>query len=167
MLPVFNYFRDVANEAIRIRVEKSLTSKFNLHYELYYKIRSEFHCKYVYGALECAASKLKNCRKTLRKNLKTKTAYISKNHLPLNNELYKISDGQIRIPIRPRRYCRIKLNHYVLEQIRGTKLGSITITEDKLIIAYSKQVTEQKPTGLVAIDRNLDMQLHMIHKTNS
>jgi hypothetical protein len=156
LLPVFNYFRFVANEAIRIGVEKNLTSKFNLHYELYYKLRSEYHCKYVYGALECAASRFKNYKKTLRKNLKTKTPYISKNHLLLNNESYKISDGQIRIPINPRQYYSIKLNHYVLEQIRDAKIGSITLTEDKLIISYSKEVSSQKPTDFVAVDRNLN-----------
>ncbi|MEX2348384.1 MAG: hypothetical protein WD531_01655, partial [Nitrosopumilaceae archaeon] len=55
--PVFDYFRYCANEVIRIGIEKNLTSKFKLHYQLYPKLRldSQFHSKYVYGALECAA----------------------------------------------------------------------------------------------------------------
>jgi putative transposase len=156
LLSAFDYFRSTANEAIRIGVEKNLTSKFNLHYELYYKLRSEFHSKYVYGALECAASKLKHFRKIKRKSPKAKMPYIYKNHILLDNQSYEISDGQIRIPVKPRNYCIIKLNHYVLIQIQDAKLGSITITEDKLIISYSKQTSEQKPTSFVAVDRNLD-----------
>jgi len=154
--PVFDYFRSITNEAIRTGIEKNLTSQFGLHYELYYRFRSEFFSQYIYGALGCAASKLKFYRKMKRKNPQVKIPHISKNHLTLERGAYKISDGQIRIPIKPRQYCRIKLNHYVLEQIRDTKIGSITITEDKLIISHSKQITEQKPVSFVAIDRNLD-----------
>src|SRR5437660_11559864 len=57
--PVFDYFKYCANEAIRIGIEKNLTSKFKLHYQLYNKLRlsSKFHSKYVYDELECAASK--------------------------------------------------------------------------------------------------------------
>jgi len=154
--PVFEYFRSIANVAIRAGVEKNLTSKFKLHYELYYKLRSEFHSKYVYGALECATSKLKLFRKIKRKNPQTKIPYISKNHLILDNQSCKILDGQIRIPVKPKHYCTVKLNHYVLEQLQDAKLGSITITENKLIISYSKEVTQQKPSDFVAVDRNLD-----------
>jgi ribosome-associated translation inhibitor RaiA len=65
--PVFDYFRTIANVAIRVGIEKNITSKFKLHHENYYKLRSEFHSKYVYGALECAASKLKLFRKIKKK----------------------------------------------------------------------------------------------------
>lgn len=138
--PVFEYFRSIANVAIRAGVEKNLTSKFKLHYELYYKLRSEFHSKYVYGALECATSKLKLFRKAKRENPQTKIPYISKNHLILDNQSCKILDDTISIPVKPHQHCRIPLNPYVLEQLKDTKLGSITITEDKLIISYSKSM---------------------------
>lgn len=36
------------------------------------------------------------------------------------------------------------------------KLGNITITDDKLIISYSKEVPEQKLVNFVGIDRNLN-----------
>ncbi len=75
-MPVFNYFRSITNEVIRTGIERNITSKFNLHYELYYKLRSEFHSRYVYGALECAAAKIKLFKKIKRKNPKTKVPYI-------------------------------------------------------------------------------------------
>lgn len=173
---VFDYFRYVANEGIRIGIEKNLTSRFRLHYEIYYKLRSEFYCKYVYGALECAAATLKIYRNVKRKNPNAKVPHIRKNHLILDNCAYKIMDGWIRIPIKPHYYCSIKLNHYVLKQIQNAKLGSITITEDKIIISYSKQVTMQNPEHFLAVDRNLDnvttfntqneFQVYDLHKAN-
>lgn len=173
---VFDYFRHVANEGIRIGIEKNLTSKFRLHYEIYYKLRSEFYCKYIYGALECAAAALKIYRKAKRRNPNTKVPYIHRNHLILDNCAYKITDGRIRIPIKPYYYCTIKLNHYVLKQIQNVKLGSITITEDKIIISYSKQITVQNPEDFLAVDRNLDnattfntqneFEVYDLHKAN-
>ncbi|MDE1813001.1 MAG: hypothetical protein KGH85_09100 [Thaumarchaeota archaeon] len=56
LVPVFDYFRYCANEAIRVGMEKNLTSRFKLHYQMYHKLRmnSKFHSKCVYGALECS-----------------------------------------------------------------------------------------------------------------
>jgi putative transposase len=158
LLPVFVYFKYCANEAIRIGIEKNLTSKYNLHYQLYHKLRldSQFHCKYVYGALECAASKLKLYKKTLKKKPDAKKPYISRNHLIIENQSYKIEHGIIRVPTESTRYIFIKLTRYVCEKIKGTKLGNVTITDDKLIISYSKDISEQKPDDFTGIDRNLN-----------
>ncbi len=76
--------------------------------------------------------------------------------LTLENQCYKISDGEIRFPIKPRLYCTIKLASYVLEQLENTKLGSITITQNRLIISYSKEIQEQKMEHFIGLDRNLD-----------
>jgi putative transposase len=154
--PVFDYFRFCTNEAIRIGAQKQCTSKFSLHNELYLKLRGDFYAKYVHGSLECAASKLKQYRKVKRKKQDAKVPYIWKNMLKLENQGYKISDGYIRIPIRARQYCTGKLASYVLESLENTKLGSITITQNKLIISYSKEIMQQKPSDFVGIDRNLD-----------
>ena len=156
--PVFEYFRYCANEGIRIGIEKNLTSKYNLHYQLYHKLRSssQFHSKYVYGALECAAARLKLYKKTLKKKPNTKKPYISTNHLIIDNMGYKIEQDVIRIPTESARYLFIRLTHYVLKKIRGTKLGNLTVTDDRLIISYSKGISEQKPINFIGIDRNLN-----------
>ncbi|MGI0069899.1 MAG: IS200/IS605 family accessory protein TnpB-related protein, partial [Nitrosopumilaceae archaeon] len=155
--PVFDYFRYCANEAIRIGMEKNLTSKFKLHYQLYHKLHldSKFHCKYVYGALECAAAKLKLYKKTVKKKPDAKKPYISRNHLMLNNQSYKIEQDIIRIPTEPGQYIFVRLSSYVLEKIKDTKLGNVTITDDKIVISYSKDISRQKPTNFIGIDRNL------------
>lgn len=156
--PVFRYFMYCANEAIRIGIEKNLTSKFKLHYQLYHKLRldSQFHSKYVYGALECAAARLKLYRKTLKKKPNAKKPHISKNHLIINNLSYKIEGGCVRIPLEPTKYLFIRLTSYVGEKIKGTKLGNVVISNDKIIISYSKDIPEQKPANFTGIDRNLD-----------
>lgn len=102
------------------------------------------------------SSNIKDLQKRKKEKPNAKVPYIRKNHLILDNCAYKIMDGWVRIPIKPYYYCSIKLNHYVLKQIQNAKLGSITITEDKIIISYSKQITMQNPEDFLAVDRNLD-----------
>ena len=74
----------------------------------------------------------------------------------MDNQSYKIEYDTIRIPTEPRKYIFIRLTRYVLEKIKNMKLGNITITDDKLIISYSKEVPEQKLVNFVGIDRNLN-----------
>jgi hypothetical protein len=137
-LPAFDYFRFCTNEAIRIGSQKQDTSRFSLHKEVYFRLRVEFHSKYVYGAISCAASKLKHYRKAKRKKPDAKILYLWKSFIMLDNQSYLISGDFIRIPIMPKAYCTIKLASYVLERLENTKLGSITITHNKLIISYSR-----------------------------
>lgn len=156
--PVFDYFKYCANEAIRVGIEKNLTSKYNLHYQLYHKLRlnSQFHSKYIYGSLECAASKLKLYKKILKKKSHAKKPYISRNHLIINNMSYKIKQDIIRIPTESTKYIFIKLTKYVCEKIKNTKLGNLTITDDKIILSYSKDISAQRPTNFIGMDRNLN-----------
>lgn len=154
--PIFDYFRFCTNEIIRIGSQKQNTSRFSLHKELYRKLRGDFHSKYVLGSLECAASKLKQYRKAKRKKPDSKIPYIWKNMLTLDNQSWKITNGYIRIPIRKEQYCFIKLTSYVLKQLENMKLGSIIVTERKLIISFSKEIKQQKSVDFLAIDRNLN-----------
>lgn len=157
--PVFDYFRHCTNESIRIGSQKKITSKFSLHKELYYKLRSDgFAAKLVYGSLECAAAKLKQHKKANRKNPNATLPYVWKNMLCLDNQSYKIDydNAILRVTIKPKKYCYIKLSSYVLEQLENAKLGSITITCNKLVISYSKEITEKEPEHYQGIDRNLD-----------
>ena len=156
--PVFDYFRYCANEGIRIGIEKNLTSQYSLHYQLYHKLRlnTRFHSRYVYGSLECAASKLKLYKKTLKKKPHAKKPYVSRNHLIISNMSYKIEQDTIRVPTESAKYIFIKLTKYVCEKIKGTKLGNVTITNDRIIISYSKEILEQKSVNFIGIDRNLN-----------
>ncbi|MDE1878484.1 MAG: transposase, partial [Thaumarchaeota archaeon] len=45
---------------------------------------------------------------------------------------------------------------YVCEKIKGVKLGNVTITDDKIILSYSKDIPQKRPTNFIGIDRNLN-----------
>lgn len=74
----------------------------------------------------------------------------------MDNQSYKIEHDIIRIPTESAKYLFIRLTRYVCNKIKGTKLGNLTITDDKIILSYSKDVPEQRPTSFIGIDRNLN-----------
>ena len=129
-----------------------------MHDELYMTLRdARFYAKYVQGALSVAKARLKLYRQTKKKRPNAKRPYVRRDMLTLDNQCVKITDdGRLRFPVRAKEYIFIKLASYVLEQLEGSKLGSITVTPEKLIISYSKEVLQREPKGYVGIDRNLD-----------
>ena len=129
-----------------------------MHDELYMTMRdARFYAKYVQGALSVAKARLKLYRQTKKKRPNAKRPYVRRDMLTLDNQCVKITDdGRLRFPVRAKEYIFIKLASYVLEQLEGSKLGSITVTPEKLIISYSKEVLQREPKGYVGIDRSLD-----------
>lgn len=153
---LFDYFRFCTNEIIRISDEKNLTSRNMMHHELYKTLRSDFYAKYVQGSLSVAKARLKLYRTTKKKHLNAKRPYVKRDMITLDNQSFKIIDGYLRFPIKPKQYVFVKLASYVLEKLENSKLGSITITPEKLIISYSKEVLLKEPDHYQGIDRNLD-----------
>ena len=75
---------------------------------------------------------------------------------------FKIRDGYIQFTIKPRHgelpkeTIRINLASYVLEMLDGVKPKSITLTPEKLIITYEKEIESLHSDRWTGIDRNLD-----------
>jgi len=69
---------------------------------------------------------------------------------------FKIQNGLLRLPVRPRRYVYVKLNSRTLQVLSGHDARSVTLTSDSLSITYSKETVEIEPKGYVGVDRNLD-----------
>ena len=44
----------------------------------------------------------------------------------------------------------------IVQMRKGTKLDNLTITDDKIILSYSRDIPEQKPTNFIGIDKNLN-----------
>ena len=155
---VFDYFRFCTNEAIRIGDENNLTSRNSLHHELYKTLRndSNFYAKYVYGSLSVAKARLKLYRTTKKKKPNAARPYVKRDMITLDNQSFKIINGYLRFPIRAKQYLFVKLASYVLEKLEHTNLGSITITPEKLIISYSKEILLKEPKHHQGIDRNLN-----------
>ncbi|QLH07612.1 RNA-guided endonuclease InsQ/TnpB family protein [Nitrosopumilus ureiphilus] len=155
---VFNYFRLCTNEAIRISDEKNLTSRNTMHHELYEHLRnnSQYYAKYVHGSISVAKARLKLYRATKKKKPNANRPYMKRNMITLDNQTYKIIDNHLRFPIRAKQYIYIKLASYVLQKLESAKLGSITVTPEKLVISYSMEIQQKNPHSYVGIDRNLD-----------
>lgn len=151
-------FHYMVNEAIRVGIEKNITSKFTLRNELYQKFKNEFHTSYISMAVFQAHSLLKSYRRSLRKKSNIKKPYVHKQFFIIDSCCYKIFYDHIQIPTRPREFVVIPLNRYVSSIISnsGLKLGNVTFTASTLSISFSKEVDTQKPSGYIGIDMNLD-----------
>src|SRR5437867_12831615 len=69
---------------------------------------------------------------------------------------FKIQNGLLRLPVRPRQYSYVRLNNHTLQVVSGLSVHSVTLTPHSLTMSYSKETVEIEPEGYVGIDRNLD-----------
>jgi len=108
-------------------------------------------------AMSAAAGILKNHRKAVRREEKrpTTTPYVRRLRLTTCYG-FKIQNGFLLLPHRPKEPIRIALTQHVQASITGYEVRSVTLTEDKLSLAYAKQAVQIKPRGFIGIDRNLD-----------
>ncbi|MGI0087832.1 MAG: RNA-guided endonuclease InsQ/TnpB family protein [Nitrosotalea sp.] len=153
-------FRFMVNEAIRIGIEKNITSKLTLRNGLYPRFKNEFHTSYISMAVFKAHALLKSYRKTIKKNHNGKIPRVKPDKLFLivDSNCYKIFYDHIQIPTRPREFVIIPLNQYVSRTLADQtfKRGNVTITPNHLSISFSKEVQTKEPTGYMGIDMNLE-----------
>jgi transposase len=71
---------------------------------------------------------------------------------------FKIKNGKLLLPLRPRQFISIPLNNHTNCVISHPDLtaSSITLTENRLMITYAKESVPVNPKGVVGLDRNLD-----------
>jgi len=155
---VLETFRCMVNYCIHVGLERNITSRFKLQKEVYEELHNGFHTWYILSAVEKATAILRNYRKSKRKNPSVKVPYVHKPFLSIGNQAYRIVDGKLRLPSKPRQFIFIPLNKHTLEVLSdpGLKLGSITLTASTVSISFSKEIAEIEPTGLMGLDRNLN-----------
>ncbi len=151
-------FRWMVNEAIRIGIEKNISSRFKLSNEVYQSFKNGLHTWYRLSAIEIASSLLKNYRREKRKNPDAKKPYVWKRFAKIGTEGFQIRDGNLKLSIRSRHYVEIPLTKHTQKILSdpSLKLGSVSITAFTISIAFSKEIAEVEPCGLIGIDRNLD-----------
>ncbi len=153
-------FRDMVNHCIHVGLEKNITSRFMLSREVYHELmKYGYHSWYVLGAIEVATVILKNYRKAKRRNRRTKVPRARRLISKLGNQAYKIVGGRLRILIKPREFFHISLYERAEKLLAKHKLGSITLTANKVIIAFSKTAKVVEPKGYVAYyinERSID-----------
>jgi hypothetical protein len=151
-------FRSMVNYCIHVGLEKNITSRFRLSDAVYHDLRNGLHTWYILSAIEKACAILKNYQKVARKNPETQKPYVRKPFVSIGNQGYKIADGKLRVPLKPRQYLFISLNKHTLAILSepGLKLGSITLTARTVAIAFSKETAMVELSGYIGVDRNLD-----------
>jgi len=144
---LFQTFRQMTNDAVRIAIKHSITSRFRLIKTVYDDLkRYQLHTHYILSACEVASAVIRNRKRR-------KTPYITQPFLKLDNQTYKLEGGILRIPVKLRQYIHIelKMGEYQRKLLADShpKLGSVTINSRRVVIAVSKVLTHVIRVGSV------------------
>jgi putative transposase len=157
VLSLLESFRGMVNRCIQVGLEKSVTSRFSLSNEVYHDLTKHgFHSWYCLSAIEVATAILKNYRKAKRKRQNVRAPRATKLMAKLGNQAYRVVDGELRIPIKPREYFYVPLHkravHFLSDP--ALKLGSVTFTACVASVVFSKTAEVTEPKSYVAYDTN-------------
>ena len=148
-------FRCAVNICVAVGIEENISSLKTLSSEAYHQLTREMPAYYRLGAISTATGILRNHRKAKKKNLRT-TVPFARRLILTTCYGFKIQNGHLRLPVKPREFVYVKLNSHTLQALSGLNVRSVTLTPQSLSISYSKEAVEIKPEGYVGIDRNLD-----------
>ena len=152
MSSLFEMFRLMCNDAIRIALRQKPNSRFRL-IELAYPSLTEYglHSHYILSACEVAYSVCKDKKRKAG-------PYIRKPFIKLDSQTYRLNHIVLRIPTRPRHFIHLTLRssnyHLSFVDDPSLKRGSITLNESVLAIAFSRETAEIEPRGRIGIDIN-------------
>jgi len=149
-------FRQMLNDCIRIGLAENVTSLKSLSLKAYRQLSGyDVASYYKLCAISAATGILRNYRKAKRKNPHVREPYARRPRLTTCYG-FKVRYGELSLPIHAREHIRIPLNQHAQATINGFALRSVTLTEDRLSLAYSNEVQQLRPRGFIGIDRNLD-----------
>jgi putative transposase len=155
LLWLLDEFRRMVNVCIAIGIEENVSSLKALSLRSYHRLSREMLGYYRLGAIGTAAVILHNYRKAKRKNPPTRIPWARKLMLTTCYG-FKVKDGLLRLPVKPRQYIHLNLNNHTFRVLSGVDVRSVTLTPHSLSMTYSKDRVEIKPKGYVGVDRNLD-----------
>jgi len=149
---LFEEFRLMCNDAIRIALKDKPKSRFRLIEFAYPRLKQYgLHTHYILSACEVAYSVCKNQNR--RSGPRIRRPFIK-----LDSQTYTLNHLIVRIPTRPRHFIYLTLHssNYHLSLVDDSRLkrGSITLTDSALAIAFTKKTVEIEPRGRIGIDVN-------------
>jgi len=149
---LFEDFRLMRNDAIRIAIEKNPKSRFSLQALAYSRLKEYgLHTHYILSACEVAFAAYRN------KDRKA-TPYFNRTFLKVTSQSYRLDHLVLRIPARPRDYIYLTLQgsdyHLSLIDDPTLKRGSVTIAEQTVSVAFSKGAIVDEPLGNIGVDVN-------------
>lgn len=150
---LFESFRWMVNEAMRIGLEKRITSRFRLIKTVYEDFKKlGLHTHYILNACEVACAILRNHRRHGRK------PYVRRLMLKLDNQTYKLENNALRIPKAPREFIELKLKirDYHKQFLENLNLhrGSVVVTPNMAVVSFSKETPTIEPRRVLGIDVN-------------
>ena len=149
-------FRQMLNDCIRIGLAENVTSPKSLSLKAYGQLgRYDVASYYKLCAISAATGIMHSYRKAKRKNACVKEPYTRRPRLSTCYG-FKVRDGELSLPIRAKEHVQISLNQHVQATINGFAHRSVTLTKDRLSLAYAIEVRQPQPRGFIGIDRNLD-----------
>jgi putative transposase len=157
ILSLLETFRNMVSYCIRVGLEKNVTSRLRLQSETYHQLSGfGLHTWYNLSAIEVATTILKNYRKAKRKRQSVRVPRATKLTAKLGNQGYRVVDGKLRIPIKPREYFYVPLHKRAAQFLSDAalKLGSVTLTACTVSVAFSKTAEVAEPRSYVAYDTN-------------
>ena len=155
LLRLLDDFRQMVNVCVAVGIEENVSSLKSLSLKSYHRLSRDILGYYRLCAISTATGILHNHRKAMKKNLGTRLPY-AKRRILTTCYGFKIADGLLRLPVKPRQYVYVKLNSHTLQVLSGLNVRSVTLTPNSLSISYSKETVEIEPEGYVGVDRNLD-----------
>jgi transposase len=149
---LFEDFRLMCNDAIGVAEEEEPPSRFKLQELAYARLkRYGLHSHYILSACEVGYSAYRN------KNRKS-IPCVRNAFLKLDNQSYQLNHLLLRIPSGPRKFIFLTLqgsdHHLAYVDDPSLKNGSVTITPDFVVIAFSKEIEPFEPTKYMGIDVN-------------
>ena len=158
LLDLMETFRLMVNRCIQIGLENNVTSLKTLSSKSYRQL-SVFKTPSYYRlcAISHSVGILRNFRKALRRGRKVRIPFARR---PMLTTCYgfKILDGKLRLPLGNQQFAWIRLNQHTQEVLSDPSLTvrSVCLIARTISIAFSKEIAEVEPAGLIGMDRNLD-----------
>lgn len=149
---IFEDFRLMCNDAIRIAVQERPKSRFTLIEQAYTRLKGYgLHTHYILSACEVAYAAFRNKK---RKSV----PYIVQPFIKLDNQSYQLNHLLLRIPASPRNFIFLTLEgsdyHASFIDDPSLKKGSVTITDRSVSVVFSRESEQFEPLGCMGIDAN-------------
>ncbi|OWP56101.1 MAG: transposase [Thermoplasmatales archaeon B_DKE] len=155
LIVLMHKFTGMVNLVIGIMIEKNLTSRNSVSREVYQKLKEYNMPSYYYPeAINKAVALVKTYRKRLKKKQKATIPHV---YRPMLATYYgfRISNGNLMIPIAARTYESIPLNAYTRKVISAVKVHSFALSAYTLSLTIGREVDSVECTTTAGIDRNL------------
>lgn len=158
LLGLMRDFKTMTNICIEIGLRSDASTLKRLSLLSYRKLEAfNIPSYYKLCAISKAAGILSARKKSIRRGYKTTKPYMKKLMLTTCYG-FKVTDGELLVPVGARRYEEIPLNSNTTRILStaSLKVNSFTLTEQSLALSISREVEEiMELAGTLGVDRNL------------